>query len=71
VIDLNSRLPLAGRFAMELGLEWEYEQLSFRFFFARRGYGVVYSCDRFEASEPGPWMSELRAAVDLLNTFEP
>jgi hypothetical protein len=65
---LNSRLPLAGKVAMELGLEWDYDALSCRFFFAHRAHGVVYSCDGFEA---GPWVSELRSAIDLLNTFSP
>ena len=68
---LNSRLPLAGKVAMELGLECDYDALSCRFFFVHRVHGVVYSCDGFEAGEPGPWVSELRSAIDLLNTFDP
>jgi hypothetical protein len=68
-MDLSD-LPLAGLFAMELGLEWEYEIVSRRVLFSHRRHGIVYSCDRYVAMHPGEWMAELRAAVDLLDTFD-
>jgi hypothetical protein len=55
---------------MELGLEWDYDALSCKFFFCHRSSGATFSYSRFEVGEPGPWMSELRSAVDLLNTFD-
>ena len=68
---LNSRLPLAGKVAMELGLECDYDALSCKFFFYHRSSGATFSYSRFQVSEPGPWVSELRSAIDLLNTFPP
>jgi hypothetical protein len=56
---------LAEMFATELGLDVEFEVASRRVLFGHRHHGVVYSCDRYVV-----WMSELRSAVDLLNTFD-
>ena len=67
---LKPQPSLAEMFACELGLQWEVDMLSLRIVFARNG-AAVYSVDRYTAMEPGPWMSELREAVDLLETFEP
>jgi hypothetical protein len=69
-VCLNSRLPLAEHVAIVLDLECEYDALSCKFFFCHRVSGATFSYSRFEAGEPGPWMSELRSAVDLLNTFD-
>jgi hypothetical protein len=69
-VCLNSRLPLAEHVAIVLDLECEYDALSCKFFFCHRSSGATFSYSRFEAGEPGPWMSELRSAVDLLNTFD-
>lgn len=55
---------------MGLGLECEYDFFSRRYLFSHRRHGSVYSCGLFEGGEPGPWMAELRAAVDLLETFD-
>jgi hypothetical protein len=68
-LSLSIRFPLAAQVAMELELEMEYDALSCKFFFYHRSSGATFSYSRFEVSEPGPWVSELRSAIDLLNTF--
>lgn len=60
---------LAEMFATELGLYVDFEVASRQVLFGHRYHGTVYSCDRYVAMLPGPWMSELRSAIDLLNTF--
>lgn len=62
---------LAEMFGQELGLDVEFEVVSRQVLFSHRCHGVIYSIDRYTAMLPGVWMAELRAAVDLLNTFEP
>ena len=70
-LSLSIRFPLAAQVAMELGLECDYDALSCKFFFYHRSSGATFSYSRFQVSEPGPWVSELRSAIDLLNTFPP
>lgn len=60
---------LAEMFATELGLDVDFDFASRQVLFGHRYHGTVYSCDRYVAMLPGPWMSELRSAIDLLNTF--
>ena len=67
---LKPQPSLAEMFARELGLRWGIDTLSLRVVFVHRRHGAIYSVDRYTAMEPGPWMSELREAVDLLETFE-
>lgn len=63
------RYTLVGKICQELGLEVEFEFTTNRVLFWHSRHRVVYSCGRSEALVPGSWMSELRTAVDLLNTF--
>ena len=68
---LKPQPSLAEMFACELGLQWEVDMLSLRVVFIHHRHGVIYSVDRYTVMQPGPWMAELKGALDLLETFEP
>lgn len=70
-LPLNIRFPLAAEVARLLNLEYEYDALSCEFLFCHRNSGAIFSYGRSEVSEPGPWMGDLRSAIDILNTFPP
>lgn len=69
--SLNLQFPLAAEVAWVLNLEYEYDALSCEFLFCHRNSGATFSYSRFEVGEPGPWIRDLRSAIDLLNTFDP